>query len=102
MENALPGSRARIDDHAIAFFSDPDLIRHLRGDPQHVAEHDLVLRSSVVQRIHVLAGDDQDVPRRLRIDVFERHNVIILVEDVRRKLMPSTPRTAILLMVPPA
>ena len=79
--NGLATIRARVDDQAIAireFLGSRDLTSC--GD--EMAEHGGILRRGVGERGEVLFGDEQDVHRRLRVDVREGEDVVVLIEAI--------------------
>src|SRR5690349_2800660 len=62
------------------------LARETPGEAEHPAESRLVRGLRVVERRHVVLGNDQEVHRRLRPDVVESHHLGVLVDLLRRDL----------------
>ena len=60
---------------------------HLRRLKQQVTQKRLILRLSLVDARDRLARDHQDMSRRLGGDVAERHDLVILVYNVRRDFL---------------
>src|SRR3990172_5070085 len=88
MIHLLVSHPPRVDDGAKAL-GRPFLAGKLAGKRQHPAEGAVLRHAGVVQRGHVLLGDDQEVHRRLRPDVVERKNVLVLVNLLGRDLAPD-------------
>src|SRR6266511_943447 len=62
------------------------LPRELRRDAEQLPRERVVLRGEVVERRDVLARDDEQVHRRLRVDVLESHDVRVLMDELRGDL----------------
>lgn len=54
--------------------------------PKHMTEEQFVIGRGVRKRYQVLARDDQEVNRRLRVDVFEGDGAFIFVDDLAGRL----------------
>ena len=70
-----------VDDEPEAVFGDAFGLRDVARHDEHVAERALVLVAHVVDRGDRLVRDDEHVHRRLRADVAERGDAIVLVDD---------------------
>jgi hypothetical protein len=57
----------------------------------HRAHEPVVVRSEVVQRADVAAGDDQHVQRRLRVDVPDGDELVVLVNEPGWNLAADDP-----------
>ena len=47
----------------------------------HVPHQLTLRRNQIIQGRHVLARNDEDVGRSLRIDVAERHKLVVFMDD---------------------
>ena len=83
VKHRLPRLRAVADHDAECVFH-AELARDLADREQQVAEQRLVLRLRVREPRDLLLGDDEDMDRRLRVDVLEGEAQLVLVDDVRR------------------
>ena len=84
MENALPGVRPGIQGQAITAFRKPRLGGDFGRSQHHVAEQRLIFRGSLVHVADMLAGDDQDMGRRLGTDVVKGDYEIVDVDLIAR------------------
>ena len=66
-----------IDDLAISRVADTFLSRDLGGVKNHLTEHRHVFRGQIVHRGDVLLGNNQEVDRRLRMDIVKNDNIVI-------------------------
>ena len=53
-----------------------------RGAAKHDPEDVVVRRSQVVERRDVPSGDDEQMKRRLRVDVLEGDHVLVVVDEM--------------------
>ena len=53
---------------------------------EEVSEESIITLACIKERREMPAGNNQDVDRRLRVDVLEGYGVIVLVDDLGRKL----------------
>jgi hypothetical protein len=86
MKNRLPGISPVVDDQAISSLVKSPLLGKVSGDEEQVPDK---LAISFVHTLYVpdmFIGHNQDVRRRLRIDVFECDGHIIAVYELRRDL----------------
>ena len=58
----------------------------LRGGAMHGPNEAVVARRQIVQRGDVPARDDQHMQRRLRVDVLDRDQLIVLMNELSRNL----------------
>ena len=79
MKDGLPCVRANVKDRAISFF-ETALFRELRRGQVQSADDLGILRLRLFQAGHVSLGNDQDVRRRLRVDVAEGEGVLIFID----------------------
>jgi hypothetical protein len=70
-----------------AAVGDPARLRERGRDAEELPRERVVLGREVVQRGDVLARDDEQVDGCLRIDVLERDDVCVLVDDLRGDLL---------------
>jgi len=86
VEDGLAGGFAGVDDHAVAVRREFQVARDLRGAQQHVSDDRVVLIGHLVERRDVFARNDEDVRRRLRVDVVERDDLVVFVHFFCRDL----------------
>ena len=80
VRHRLAGPLLAVEDQPIAV-RQAQLLRQLRRDQVQMAEQLAVLRLDVRVGRDDLARDDEDVDRRLRVDVVEGDAVVVLVDD---------------------
>src|SRR5258708_1297423 len=78
VKNRLAGAGPYVIDRAIAFL-DPALSRDLGCDQLAVAQQLCIAILGLLESHNVLFRDDQQVSRRLRIDIFEGETPVIFV-----------------------
>src|SRR5690606_11411728 len=84
MVDGLSALVPRVHDDPVASIGDALLARDLGGADEELTEQERLLRAGVRERANVLDGDHQDVQGRLRIDVAERDDALVPVDDVPR------------------
>jgi hypothetical protein len=82
VKDRLACARARIDHGAVTRLRQALLVGDARGDAQQMAERRFVAPRSVVERLQMLARDDERMDGRLWVDVAKRHRAIILIDYV--------------------
>src|SRR5579863_8534465 len=88
MEYRLAGAAAVVQNCAIAGCQFA-LLRKFRSDELQLAEHGCVLLSGLCQRHDMFPRADEDVARRLRLNILEGKNIRILVDEFRRDFLAS-------------
>jgi hypothetical protein len=83
VKHRLPRLRVAVEDRPEARTVVPALPGDRRARPHHRADEIIFRRRQIVQRRHVLPRHDQHVHRRLRVDVVEGDQAIVLI-DLRR------------------
>jgi len=78
VENGLSGSGTDVEHGAVAIL-DAALSRDVGGSQLASADQVSVLSRSLLQSANVLLGNDQHVRGGLRIDIFERVGMLVLV-----------------------
>ncbi len=86
VKHALPGVRALIHHEPVARLRKAELLRHGSRPEHHLSQRLDVARLAVVDARDVLLRNHEDVPRRSGADVGERHDVVVLEDDLRRRL----------------
>jgi len=81
VEHGLPRPGAVVDYGAIALRIQSALPRQLSRDKKKVAEQRLVFGEGLLERGEVLARYHQQVDRRLRVNVLDRHGALVLMND---------------------
>lgn len=89
VRNAFTRIRAAVDHDAITRRKQIQLFRHrARSEKQFSEQRSIRWRRFSQSRNHTL-GNDQDVHRRLRIDIVESKHVVIFPDDVRGNFAPD-------------
>ncbi len=78
MKNFLPTAGTGIDDRPETV-GKPLFARQARQQPQHVRDQTVVRRCKLVQTLDVQARHNQQMHRRLRVDVLEYDHAIVFV-----------------------
>src|SRR5262249_37298215 len=86
VKHVLPAALSHIDRGAPAGVGEPGIVRELRGDDEEVPGERGIGVRQVVQRRDVRPRADEDVRRRLRLDVGEGEGAVVLVDELRRDL----------------
>jgi hypothetical protein len=87
----LTGFAVTVEDSTVPSVGITLLGRDCRGKPQHASEEPFVRRAEVVQGRNVTPRDDQRVQRRLRVNVVEGDELIVLADDRRWNLTACNP-----------
>ena len=86
VEHRLPGVGVAVEHGAVAALGVAALGGDCRGSPHHRADQAVVRTVEVVQRGDVRSRHDQHMHGRLRVDVLEGHEVVVLEHLLRRNL----------------
>ena len=81
VENRLASLAIAIEHGTVAPLRVPVLFRQRRGRAEHGSHERIVFRPQVVDRGDVLPRNDQHVERCLRVDVLDRDQVVVLMDD---------------------
>lgn len=81
MKNALARPSPTVNHHTVTVLRNPLLLRQLIGDGKNFADQLFILLLDIEQRGEVLARDDQDVNRRLGVNILKRNNGTVLIDD---------------------
>ena len=84
MIHRLPTLAVAIDHQAEAPLRDPDLLRDAVCHQQEVPEQPIISLGRIEDGREMLTGNDQDVDRRLRVDVFEGDRLLVLIHHLAR------------------
>ena len=84
MRDTLARVRSAVDYDAIAAFTYPEVACHLRRGQDQLAEQRLIRLVSLSEPRDDAFRHNQDMYRRLRVDVLESDHVIIFENDLRR------------------
>jgi hypothetical protein len=82
MKNALSRASATVDYYAEPFFGNPLIFGQLIGHRKNVADKAFIFLLQVEERCDMLSWHDQEMDRRLRVNVLKRYNGIVLIDDV--------------------
>jgi hypothetical protein len=91
VENRLAGVRVAIEDRAISTVRVPVRFRNRGGHSHHPAYKRVVARAEVVEAGDMPAWHHEHVRGRLRRDVLERDDLIVLMNDGCRNLSGDDP-----------
>src|ERR1700687_786038 len=83
VKHGLPRAASVVENGAVAV-GQLALRCELRGNQLHASKHRRVLCRGFGQRDQVLPRADQEVGRRLRLDVFKREYFLVLIDQFRR------------------
>ena len=86
MKNRLPGIPAVIDDQAVPSRVKPQHFGKISGDEKQMTDKFTVFRVHALNVFDMFFGHNQDVCRRLRVDIFEGNGHLIAVYEFRRDL----------------
>jgi hypothetical protein len=81
MEDDLPAGCARVDHKTVPGFDTVQLGHFLRRQ-DHFGQNPGILLVEGIHGFDVLFGDDEKMNRRMRIDVLENGEIIVLINDV--------------------
>jgi hypothetical protein len=79
VENRLARPAAGVENSPVAIREIP-LARELRGDEHDLSEQGLILRLRFVKRREMFPRAQENVRRRLGVDVLEREDVGVLID----------------------
>ena len=81
VEDRLASFAIGVEDRPVSALAVPVLLRQRRRSPRHRSDQLVITRREVVQRGDVTSRDDQQMERRLRIDVLDGDYGIVLMDD---------------------
>ena len=81
VEHRLAGVGVAVEDRPVAPIGVAGSLRERRAPSHHLADQAVVLGSELVEAGDVASRDDQHVRRRLRVDVLEGDDAVVLVDD---------------------
>jgi hypothetical protein len=81
VEHRLARIGVAVEYHSIASSGVAVLVGQRGASPDQLANEPVIVRTKVVQRGNVSARHDEDVHGRLRVDVPESYDPIVLVDD---------------------
>jgi len=87
VEDELVGVRVHVHHRPPALVGEAPLLGQLGRGREQVAHGGCILGCDVVQRRDVLLRDDEEVLRRLGLDVLEGERIGVVVDDLRRDLL---------------
>jgi hypothetical protein len=86
VEHRLSRLAIAIEHRAISALAESLAGRQLSGSSQHPADQRVIVRTEIVGGRDVLPRDDEQVHRRLWIDVAERDEIVVFVNNRCRNL----------------
>ncbi len=72
-----------VQDEPVSRFVDPRFLSEPGGHPDHAAKRRLVRVGHVGECRNRLVGDDENVGRRLGLDIPKRRHQLVLIDDIR-------------------
>ena len=78
-----------VEDSAVALLRDTGLLCNLSRYSEHVAKEFRIVRGHFIQCRDVFARDDQNMNRRLGIDIVKSHDVVIFMRHLRGQFFPG-------------
>jgi len=82
----LPPVGADVQHRTVSVIGDALGAGEVPGREEHAAQKVAMVIGSGVQGRNVLAGNHENMDRRLRIDVAKGHQVVVFMDDGRRDL----------------
>ena len=82
MIDTLSRSRAVVENDTEALLSDPLISRQLGSYTMNLPDKLLIPLLQIEEGLYVFARDDQDMNRRLGVDVPKRDDELVLVNDI--------------------
>ena len=86
MKDRLPGIPSVVDDQAIPTLVQSPTFSNVSGDKEKMSNKIAVPFTHALYVRDMFIGHDQDVRRRLRIDVFKCNRHLVVVHELRRDL----------------
>src|SRR6266566_2945602 len=86
VKDTLPGVGTDIGHKTVAALSEPQFISQFCGNHEQPDQQSPILFCQIGHRSDMTPGDEQDVIRRLWINVFKRDHIFVLVHDLTRYL----------------
>ena len=86
VEDRLTCFAIRVEHRPVAAIGVAVFPGDLRSRAMHGPNEAVVVRRQIVQRGDVSSRDDQHMQRRLRVDVFDRDQLIVLMHELSRNL----------------
>src|SRR6266699_5112171 len=86
VEDALPRIRADVGDKAVAALADAQVARNLCRRCEDRCQHWPILSRQVRHRGDVTPRNEQDMLRRLRVDILKRDHILVLIVNLTRYL----------------
>ena len=86
VEDALARTAVGVEDRPEADVGNSAVLRDQRRPSDELADEPVVFRPNFIQRGDVTFWHDQNVCRRLWIDIVERDDAIVFVHDAGRNL----------------
>ena len=84
VRHGFAGVGAVVEDEAVAAFFQAEFLRDFGGFEQQMAEGLMIFGAGFGEARNRFPGNDQNMRRRLRIDVAEGDDLVVLEDDVRR------------------
>ena len=86
VEDRLAGLAVTVQQHAVAARIDAVFCGDLTGHQHHPAHEPRIIRLQIIGGGDVPLRDHQDMSGGLRIDVAERHDFVVFIDDIRLNL----------------
>ena len=86
MKDGLPGVWADVGYETIATLIQTKIVSQFCGNGEQLGEQGSILQRQVSHGGDMTPRDEQNVLRRLWVDVYKRDNILILIHDFARYL----------------
>ena len=86
VEHRLAGLPVAVEDRAVAALVIPVLARQQRGPADQRSDESILGGGEVVGRLDVLSRNEERVQGRLLVDVLDADDLVVFIQDLRRKL----------------
>jgi hypothetical protein len=81
VKHCLPGTRVAVEDGPVAALRVTVFFRDRCGETRHLSDERIVFGGQIVERRDMPSRNYQYVHRRLRVDVAEGHQPIVLMDE---------------------
>jgi len=89
MKDGLASIWTGVCQHTIAGFADAFALSNLDGKLEELSSQGPIIRAELVERPDMAARNNEDVCRRLGMDVAKRYSIVRLGNELRSELSPD-------------
>jgi hypothetical protein len=84
--NALPGLVIRVDNRTVSGLINAALLGKLLGYAEKISDQLTIGGLNIIEGCNVLLGNDENMRRSLRVDIFEGNGALVLIYYFSRTL----------------